>query len=67
MAVLNRTLLARTEPDPSPLNGPDALSLVARLTRESWALAGREVPRYSREQILSRFVPLADIEALEHK
>jgi hypothetical protein len=57
MAVLNRTRLARTEPDPTPLNGPDALSLVVRLTRESWTLAGRDFPRYTREQIPVRFVP----------
>lgn len=56
-AVLNRTRLTRTEPDPSPLNGPDALSLVARLTRESWTLSGRDFPRYSREHIPVRFVP----------
>lgn len=56
-AVLNRTRLARTEPDRSPLSGPDALSLVAQLTRESWALAGRAFPHYSREQIPVRFIP----------
>lgn len=37
--------------------GPEALSLVTRLTQESWATAGREFPRYERSQIPVRFVP----------
>ena len=56
-AVLNRTRLGGVERDLSPLSGPEALSLVERLTRESWTAAGRIFPRYRRDQIPVHFVP----------
>jgi len=56
-ALLNRTSVGGIEPDPVPVSGPDAVSLVGRLTQESWALAGRRLPRYSRDQIPAAFVP----------
>ena len=55
-AVLNRTTLGRVEPDFLPLSGPPAVSLVAQLTRESWAAAGRPIPAYRREETPVRFV-----------
>lgn len=55
-AILRRTHLSDTV-DPSPLRGIEALSLVARLTSESWSLAGLDEPKYARRQIPLRFVP----------
>ncbi|MGH7058258.1 MAG: hypothetical protein ACREFZ_10360 [Acetobacteraceae bacterium] len=56
-AVLNRATLGGIEADPLPVSGSDAVSLVERLTRESWAAAGRSFPQYRREQIPVSFVP----------
>jgi len=50
-AVLRRATLGGIEPDPLPLSGPEAVSLVGRLTQESWTAAGLTFPRYSRDQI----------------
>jgi len=55
--ILHRTVLKDLELDLSPLSGPAAVSLVERLTRESWAVAGKLLPTYPREQIPVRFVP----------
>jgi hypothetical protein len=55
-AILRRTRLSDAV-DPSPLRGIEALSLVARLTSESWSLAGLEEPKYGRREIPVRFVP----------
>lgn len=55
-AVLNRTTLQRVEPDLVPVSGPAAVSLVERLTRESWAAAGKPTPTYRRQEIPVRFV-----------
>jgi len=55
-AVIHRATLGGIEPDPVPVSGPDAVWLVEQLTRESWAAAGRSLPRYSREQIPVSFV-----------
>lgn len=55
-ANLRRTRLELDEPDPNPTRGAEALSLVTNLTRESWALAGRELPTYARHEIPCRFV-----------
>lgn len=54
---LNRASLGGIEQDPSPLFGLAAVSLVQQLTRECWALAGKEHPEYSRVQTPVRFVP----------
>ena len=55
--ILNRTRLGRVERDLTPLSGPEALSLVERLTRESWTAAGKTFPRYRRDQVPVHFVP----------
>jgi hypothetical protein len=56
-AVLHRVTLGGVEPDPSPVSGVAGLSLVERLTRESWTAAGRPFPRYDRARIPVSFVP----------
>jgi hypothetical protein len=56
-AVLYKTRLSSQERDPAPLCGPDAISLVLHLTRESYSLGGLEEPAYTRDQIPCRFVP----------
>ena len=56
-ATLHRGKVGGIEPDPVPLDGSDAISLVERLTLESWAAAGKVMPKYSREQIPIAFVP----------
>jgi hypothetical protein len=56
-AILRRTQLQDREEDLDPIYGAEALSLVERLTRESWLLSGRELPNYTRSQIVCRFVP----------
>lgn len=45
------------ETDLSPVAGAEAISLVTRLTRESWSLTGRPEPEYVRSAIPCRFVP----------
>jgi hypothetical protein len=56
-ASLNRVSLGGTEQDLSPLFGLSAISLVQQLTRQCWALAGKETPAYSRTETPVRFVP----------
>ena len=56
-AVLYKTCLSPRERDLAPVRGPDAVSLVLHLTRESYSLAGLAEPSYAREQIPCRFVP----------
>ena len=56
-AVLHKTHLSPNEPDLAPVCGPDAMSLVMHLTRESYSLAGLEEPKYTRDQTPYRFVP----------
>jgi hypothetical protein len=55
-ATLKKTHLQPVEEDPSSLRGPEAVSLVHHLTLESWSLAGRQQPTYTRERIPIRFV-----------
>lgn len=55
--VLRKSRLQPVEQDLSPLRGAEAVSLVYRLTRESWSLAGREEPAYTRGETPWRFVP----------
>jgi hypothetical protein len=55
-AVLRKAVVQRNERDLSPLAGAEAVSLVWRLTRESWRLAGRDEPVYRRAAIPVRFV-----------
>lgn len=56
-AVLHRTHLEAVEHDLHPLAGSEAVSLVAMLTRESWAASGEPFPDYARASIPVRFVP----------
>lgn len=56
-ATLRRGRLQSDEPDLSPLRGPEALTLVTQLTRESWSLSGLGVPTYTRDAVPCRFVP----------
>jgi hypothetical protein len=66
-ATLRKSRLQQREDDISPLSGPDAVSLVQKLTAESWSLAGLELPDYTRATIPCHFVPRrrADVKALE--
>lgn len=41
----------------SPIHGADAITLLTRLSRESWSLTGQEVVDYPRRAIPCRFVP----------
>jgi len=43
--------------DPEPIHGADAITLLTRLTRESWHLAGLPWPTYTRAETPYRFVP----------
>jgi len=56
-AVLHRARLGEVEPDLDPVCGPEAISLVALLTRACWSLSGRPWPRYARSEAPYRFVP----------
>lgn len=55
--VLHRTRLQPREKDLDPIDGPEALSLVTKLTLESWSAAGLPFPEYTRAEIPIRFVP----------
>ena len=55
-ATLRRTRLSSEEVDLNPIRGVEAISLVARLTREGWSLAKLEEPSYSRHEIPCRCV-----------
>ncbi len=57
LATLRKTRLQAAEDDPGSVHGSEALSLVTRLTVESWSLSGREFPDYERAVIPCRFVP----------
>ena len=56
VAVLRKTRLQAIEHDLSPIDGAEALSLVFRLTIESWSISGRSIPTYSRAETPYRFV-----------
>jgi hypothetical protein len=55
--ILRKSRLQATEEDLSPVRGAEAVSLVYRLTREAWSLAGMEEPSYTRQETPWRFVP----------
>jgi hypothetical protein len=55
--VLRKTRLDAEGDDVVPCRGTAAVSLVWRLTRESWSLAGRAIPTYRRDETPYRFVP----------
>lgn len=54
---LRKARLGDPAVDLAPVFGADAVSLVYRLTRTSYSLAGHSLPRYTREQIPCKFVP----------
>ena len=55
-AILRKTHLQASEEDLSPVRGSEALSLVQRLTAESWSRSGQAQPTYTRATIPCRFV-----------
>jgi len=55
-AVLHKATLGAREHDFDPVSGPAALSLVTRLTNESWSLSGLPWPSYSRRDVPVRFL-----------
>ena len=55
--TLRKGRLQAREEDLSPIAGAEAVSLVQKLTDESWALAGLPFPSYTRAEIPCRFVP----------
>ena len=55
--TLRKTRVGEPEVDFSPTFGAEAISLVYRLTRTSYGLAGLPRPEYTRETIPCRFVP----------
>lgn len=55
--TLRKSRLQPVEADLSPVRGAEAISLVTRLTRESWALAGLPEPTYARAETPIRLVP----------
>jgi hypothetical protein len=55
--TLRKTRLQAREEDPSPVTGEEAVSLVSRLTREAWSLAGMPEPTYTRRETPYRFIP----------
>ena len=54
--TLRKSHLGEPEVDFSPVFGADAISLVYRLTRASYSLAGYTRPSYSRDHIPCKFV-----------
>ncbi len=54
--TLHKGHLGQPVVDPSAAFGSEAISLVYRLTRTSYALAGQPLPVYSRDKIPCRFV-----------
>ena len=58
--TLHKSRLGEPEADLDPIFGADAISLLSRLTRSSYSLAGRPMPTYTRATIPCRFVPWAE-------
>jgi hypothetical protein len=55
--TLRKGRLGEPEVDLSPVSGAEAISLVYRLTRASYSIAGRPRPEYSRDRMPCKFVP----------
>jgi hypothetical protein len=55
-AVLRKARLTAEEVDLSPIDGAGAISLVARLSRESFSLTGQAEPTYTRAETPYKFV-----------
>jgi len=54
--TLRKGRLGEPEADLDPVFGAEAISLVSRLTRSSYSLAGSPTPTYTRATIPFRFV-----------
>ncbi|MBN2573527.1 MAG: hypothetical protein JXP73_03090 [Deltaproteobacteria bacterium] len=54
--ILRKTHLGQPEVDLSPVFGAEAVSLVQRLTRMSYSLAGQPLPVGKRAEMPCRFV-----------
>jgi len=54
--TLRKGRLGDSEVDLNPVFGAEAISLVQRLTRASYSLAGADSPAYTRATIPCRFV-----------
>jgi hypothetical protein len=54
--TLHKGHMGQPVDDPNGLFGSEAISLVYRLTRASYAVAGQPLPTYPRDQIPCRFV-----------
>lgn len=57
VAVLRKGQVRDGEHDLHPVRGAEAISLLTRLTAESWSLTGLPNPSYRRSEIPCRFVP----------
>lgn len=55
--TLRKGRVGEPEADLSPVFGVEAISLVYRLTRTSYSLAGHPQPAYPRERIPCKFMP----------
>ena len=55
--TLRKAHVGEPDVDLSPVFGAEALSLVYRLTRTSYSLAGHPQPTYTRATMPCRFVP----------
>lgn len=55
-AILRKARLRPVEDEVVAVEGAEAISLVTRLTLESWTVAGLEVPIYPRSETPYRFV-----------
>jgi hypothetical protein len=58
--TLRKSRLGEPEAELDPVFGAEAISLVSRLTRSSYSLAGRPTPTYTRATIPCRFVPWSE-------
>lgn len=56
-AVICKASLLAEEEDLSPVRGVEAVSLVTRLSAESWSRSGQEMPAYTRRETPIRFLP----------
>ena len=54
--LLRKVAFHQQNEDPVVQRGPEALSLVTRLTAEGWSLSGRSWPSYDRAHTPYRFV-----------
>ena len=55
--IVRRTTLQAVDDDGAPICGAEALSLAATLSRAAWAMTGRPISSYRREDIPCVFIP----------